>query len=118
MVKNLFLRPRPAHWERVHETSYSYPSGHAMFAVVVYGLWAWFVWQSALPPLFRRVVTPLLTAWALAVVWSRLALGAHYPTDLIGGMLFGSCWVAAAFAIVPQIENIPIPVNVRSRPVP
>ena len=79
-----------------------------MFAIVVYGLGAWFVWRSALPGPVRRIVSLLLATWAIAIVWSRLALGAHYPTDLAGGVLFGICSVAITYAIVPQIENVPV----------
>jgi hypothetical protein len=39
-IKNVFVRMRPPYWILHHETSWSYPSGHAMFAVVVYGLWS------------------------------------------------------------------------------
>ena len=99
-LKDLFHRPRPAYWRLLHETSYSYSSGHAMFATVVYGLWAWFIWNSGLPRRVRVVVAPLLAAWALGVLWSRLALGAHYVTDLAGGVLLGAAALGLGAAIV------------------
>jgi len=102
VLKDVFGRPRPEHWVRVHESSLSYSSGHAMFAVMVYGLWAWFVWRSSLPDGVRRTVAPLLALWGLGVLWSRLALGAHYPTDLIGGILLATAFIALGYAIVPD----------------
>lgn len=98
-LKNVFRRPRGDYWVLIHEPTYSYSSGHAMFALVVYGLWAWFVWNSDLPRPVRLVVAPLLVLWACGIVWSRLALGAHYVTDLIGGLLLGTATLALAAAI-------------------
>jgi membrane-associated phospholipid phosphatase len=98
-LKNLFKRPRPDYWVLIHEPTYSYSSGHAMFALVVYGLWAWFVWNSGLPRPLRLVLAPLLALWACGIVWSRMALGAHYPTDLIGGVLLGTTTLSLGAAI-------------------
>lgn len=98
-LKNAFRRPRPEYWRLIHEWSYAYPSGHAMFALLVYGLWAWFVWNSDLPRPIRRILTPLLVLWALAVLWSRLALGAHYVTDLLGGLLLAATALSVAATI-------------------
>lgn len=99
VLKNVFRRPRPDYWKLIHEPTYSYSSGHAMFALLVYGLWAWFVWNSALPQRVRALVAPLLFLWGCGVIWSRLALGAHYVTDLIGGLLLGASAISLASAI-------------------
>jgi undecaprenyl-diphosphatase len=98
-LKNLYARPRPAHWFLHHETSYSYSSGHAMFAVIVYGLWAYFAATSTLPRSVRATLAAALALWACAVIWSRLALGAHWATDLIGGILLGIAILAAGAAV-------------------
>ena len=99
VLKRAWGRPRPDHWLRFHETSFAYASGHAMFAVVIYGLWAWFLWHSSLPRPARFAASALLAFWALGIVWSRLALGAHWPTDLAGGVLLGASVLAAASAV-------------------
>jgi membrane-associated phospholipid phosphatase len=51
----------------------------------------------------RRLVAGLLIVSGLAICWSRLALGAHNVTDLLGGILLGGAFVAAAAAIVPGL---------------
>ncbi len=104
-LKNVFERPRGDYWVLIHEPTYSYSSGHAMFALVVYGLWAWFVWNSDLPRAVRLVLAPLLALWACGIVWSRLALGAHYVTDLIGGLLLGTTMLALGAAIRATIRS-------------
>jgi len=98
-LKNLFRRPRPDYWILIHEPTWAYSSGHAMFAVIVYWLWAWFIWNSDLPLIARRIATPLLALWGCGVIWSRLALGAHWITDLVGGVLLGVTAIAVASAI-------------------
>lgn len=104
VLKNVFKRPRPEYWRLIHEPTYSYSSGHAMFAFLVYWTWAWFVWNSALPQRVRAIVAPLLFLWGCGVIWSRLALGAHYVTDLIGGVLLGAAILSLAFAIAASLR--------------
>ena len=105
--KAFFHRPRPLHWYMHHETSYSYASGHATNAVIVYGLWAFFFWQSTLTLTLRVVITGILGLWVFAVSWSRLALGAHYATDIIGGWLLGIALIGMLFSLVPAIIAVP-----------
>lgn len=105
-IKNLFARTRPSYWILHHETSWSYPSGHAMFAVLVYGLWSYFIARSELPQPWRTGLSAAAAVWALGVIWSRLALGAHYVTDLIGGVLFGITMLGVAAAIANGIPRL------------
>jgi len=74
-----------------------------MFAVVVYGLWSYYFARSDLPQPFRTALACGFALWGLGVIWSRLALGAHFVTDLIGGVLFGITMLAIAAAIVPSV---------------
>ena len=104
VLKNVFHRPRPEYWKLIHEPTFSYSSGHSLFALLVYGLWAWFIWNSDLPPAVRRVVAPVLAVWGCGVIWSRLALGAHYVTDLLGGVLLAAAALALAGFIVEAIR--------------
>lgn len=90
ILKSVFERARPDLWDKlVHESSYSFPSGHAMmsaalgFALIV-ALWNsrwrwWAVWFSA-------IFIPLIG-------FTRLYLGVHYPTDIIAGWLVSGAWV-------------------------
>jgi len=105
-IKNLFVRARPPYWVVYHETSSSYPSGHAMFAVVVYGLWSYYVATSEVPQPLRGVLSAGLALWGACVLWSRLALGAHYVTDLIGGVLFGITMLGIAASVTAGIPEL------------
>ncbi len=88
--KAFFGRPRPERWFVHHETSFSYASGHATLALTFYGFWAFVAWQSGLPVGVRRAIVAVLGLWILGIGWSRLALGAHYVSDVLGGYVLGA----------------------------
>ncbi|GAC1474590.1 MAG: hypothetical protein PVSMB7_29740 [Chloroflexota bacterium] len=89
LLKHAFQRPRPHLWPGAqHIASYSFPSGHATvsgaFAVVV----AWVAVQS-LGSASRALVLTASCVGALGVGLSRVYLGVHWPTDVVGGYLTG-----------------------------
>jgi len=105
--KDLFHRPRPEDWLLVHETSASYSSGHSALGLAFYGLWALMIWRSDLPLGVRVTVSGVLFAWSVVIDWSRLAMGAHFPTDIIGGWLLAIavvCGLRAATLVVEAKE--------------
>jgi membrane-associated phospholipid phosphatase len=102
LFQHLFARPRRLDWVVRHETAFSYPSSHAAISFGFYGLWAALIWRSDFPRSIRTVVPLVLLAFVLAICWSRLALGAHYLTDLIGGALLACALLSAALAALPR----------------
>ncbi|NNM99830.1 MAG: phosphatase PAP2 family protein [Candidatus Eremiobacteraeota bacterium] len=104
-LQHLFKRPRRTDWVIHHETSYSYPSSHAAISCGFYLLWAYFIARSELPKTLRIALTGLLVLLWPAILWSRLALGAHYPSDLLGGTFVG---LAAIFALAAVVETIKV----------
>jgi len=96
--KIAFHRQRPAVAEYV-EWSYSFPSGHSVISVALFGFFlylAWRLWQgrgSRLLALFAG------TAVILAVGTSRLYLGVHYLSDVWGGYLLGLMWLLAGVSL-------------------
>lgn len=91
-LKLLFERPRPVLWTRlIAETSYSFPSGHALGSLVLYGFWAYVLATG-----FPRSAKLIYAASALiisAIGLSRLYLGVHYPTDVLAGYAIGLLWL-------------------------
>ncbi len=104
-LQHLFRRPRRTDWVIHHETSFSYPSSHAAITCGFYLLWAFFIARSELPLALRIAVAGLLVLLWPTILWSRLALGAHYPSDLLGGTCVG---LAAVFALAATAETIKV----------
>jgi undecaprenyl-diphosphatase len=96
LTQRIFERPRRLDWVVKHETAFSYPSSHAAIATGFYLLWAWMLWQLRGP--VWRIGSVALIVIAVTIMWSRLALGAHYVTDIVGGALLGGAIAAAAGA--------------------
>jgi membrane-associated phospholipid phosphatase len=101
LAQHYFRRPRRLDWVVRHETAFSYPSSHAAIAFGFYGLWAALLYASDLPHRARALAAGALVLFALAICWARLALGAHYVTDLVGGALLAAALVAAGVAVLP-----------------
>jgi undecaprenyl-diphosphatase len=108
-LKNAFARTRPTHWLLHHEDTYAYSSGHAMFAVVVYFLWSYFFATSPLPKNARTWLSTACALWGCGVLWSRLALGAHWTTDLVGGILLGITMLCMGAAIAWSLPPLVTP---------
>lgn len=102
LLKFGFARPRPTDFIGYHEPDFSYPSGHAVTAVVFFAGFAVLAWLAPLPRPAALVLSTALAVCALAIPWSRLALGAHYATDVAGGLLFGGAWLCLAFAAIAR----------------
>lgn len=97
--KELFHRPRPEAWLVVRESSPSYASGHATLSIACYGFIAYVVSTSGLPKPAKAAIVAVCALWVLAIGWSRLALGAHYPSDVLGGYALGAAALCVALAI-------------------
>jgi undecaprenyl-diphosphatase len=93
VLKLFFDRARPKVFEwGTHAASSSFPSGHAMSATVVYGTVAYLLarlqkhaWARAITLLFAVVMVALICL-------TRLYLGVHYPSDVLGGIIVGLAW--------------------------
>jgi membrane-associated phospholipid phosphatase len=96
LLKDLFARPRPSfEHPLVVETSYSFPSGQAMESLVVYGMLAYFAVLS-LRSQRMQVVSVCGAAVVVALIgFSRVYLGAHYVSDVVGGFAAGGAWLSA-----------------------
>jgi membrane-associated phospholipid phosphatase len=94
-LKLIFQRARPHFRDAIQMlTSYSFPSGHTMIATVFYGALAAFVIakSKSWPP--RILAVTVAMALILLVAFSRVYLGAHYLSDVLGAMAEGFAWVA------------------------
>ena len=97
-VKQLVARPRPPGSETVVPgVVYSFPSGHVLEAVTILGIIAILVWRSSLPQSARRAFAIAVAIFVTMVAVARVAINAHYPSDVLAGFLAGIA-VLAIFA--------------------
>lgn len=99
IVKLILGRPRPPFYEaRIIQAGFSFPSGHATMASVLYGSLAVLV-IAAVHRLWLRVLVAV--GAAVAIFWiglSRVYLGVHYPSDVLAGWVGGALWVLIVLA--------------------
>jgi undecaprenyl-diphosphatase len=93
LLKLLIERGRPPAgpvevWGQL--SSYSFPSGHTLGATLVFGFLFFAVEHCSLPVAARRAVQALCAAWIILMGVARMALGAHWPTDVLGAYLTGA----------------------------
>ncbi|MET8751740.1 phosphatase PAP2 family protein [Streptomyces sp. NPDC004667] len=102
-------RPRPPVADRVtHASGFSFPSGHTATSALVAGLLAWAVWRTA-SPAAARLGWVLFACWAVTVGLTRVYLGVHWPTDVLGGWLYALTWLAAALAVEARVGRARVP---------
>ena len=98
VVKEAVGRPRPSLVEPVATAhGKSFPSGHAMSSTVVYGALL-LVFLPAIGRRYRPAVWAGTVVLVAAIGFSRLALGVHYISDVLGGYVLGVAWLAASTA--------------------
>ncbi|HET8833638.1 MAG TPA: phosphatase PAP2 family protein [Gemmatimonadales bacterium] len=96
VAKWIFERPRPRVIPRIAGAGggwYSFPSGHATMAPLVFGLGV-LIWSAPWPRATRVALLLLAAVCSLLIGFSRVYLGVHWPTDALAGLLLGTGWAA------------------------
>jgi membrane-associated phospholipid phosphatase len=98
-LKLFFARPRPQLWTRlIVEPSYSFPSGHAIGSMVLYGFLAYTL--SAKFPRASGWIYGIAAGLIGAIGMSRLYLGVHWVTDIIAGFSIGLFWLVGCITLI------------------
>ena len=105
LLKAGFGRPRPQIFDwGTHAVTWSFPSGHAMSAAIVYGTVAYLAARLQ-KKRWHRAVTMLAALLIILLIGvSRLYLGVHYPSDVLAGILIGLAWAAFCVAVLEAFQ--------------
>jgi membrane-associated phospholipid phosphatase len=105
ILKSIVERPRPPYEQVVVVHSSGFPSEHALGAFVVYLSLAWVVARPRPGSLMGVAALVIAAGTALLVGVSRIYLGIHYPSDILGSFVLAAVWVLAcawAFGLAPR----------------
>lgn len=107
LVKSIFARPRPVFVDPIAlEQSYSFPSGHAMVSFIAYGMLAYFLWRLLSNHRLLRIVVVWLAVMLVVLIGiSRMVLGVHYLSDVLGGLSAGGVWLTACITANETIRR-------------
>lgn len=105
LVKHLVRRERPIAFFRVPESGYSFPSGHTLGATCLAFAFGVLLWHSGALRGIKLLGSVALVIAVLVIGVSRLFLGVHYPTDVLGSMLLGTAWMIALIALRYAVER-------------
>lgn len=99
LLKTIFHRGRPlVASEFIHRPSWSFPSGHAMESLVGYGILAYLLIAHVHGTAKRRAFVASTVILVALIGFSRVYLGVHYMSDVIGGFLAGGIWLLACIS--------------------
>lgn len=104
IVKVIVRRPRPE-YITVVENTFSYPSGHTMASVTLYGFLIYFILKSKISKTYKIVFSIVLGIIPVLVGISRIYLGAHYFSDVFGGALLSIMLLSSIDIIYDKTLN-------------
>lgn len=93
IFKHFIGRSRPTELKLIEQGGYSFPSGHTMFAVCIYGYLFYLAITKIKNKILRYIVSILLLLVILSIGVSRIYVGVHFASDVLAGYLLGTCYL-------------------------
>ena len=106
LVKGFFQRPRPEMEVRlIPQGGYSFPSGHSMNCIVCFGILIYLIRRYCPNRTATNVLTVLLSLLIIGIGTSRVYVGVHFPTDVLGGWSLGLAFLFTSIIILEKIRG-------------
>ncbi len=107
VVKNLIQRERPPIELQtvIHPDSFSYVSSHSLVTFCLWAFVAYLVMNNVKSNVFKRFIVSIAILWTLFVGFSRIWLGVHNPTDVIGAYFLGFILYSVYVELIEKIKN-------------
>jgi len=103
--KHVFQRPRPS-YRLIEESGYSFPSGHSMVSMAFYGLLIYLAFKYVKNKHLKYGLITLLSIIIISIGLSRIYLGVHYTSDVLGGFLFSISYLLIYIRIINKYYDI------------
>ena len=87
ILKYILQRPRPTEYRLIEETGFSFPSGHSMVSMAFYGYLIYLIYKYVENKYVKWILISLLSVLICLIGVSRIYLGVHYTSDVLGGFL-------------------------------
>ena len=106
LLKYIIQRPRPDGYRLITESGYSFPSGHSMVSMAFYGLLIYLIWKMVKNEKIKYVSCGILAILIPMIGFSRIYLGVHYASDVIGGFAISIAYLLLFTSIARSILKL------------
>ena len=100
LIKRILQRPRPTEYRIIEETGYSFPSGHSMVSMAFYGYLIYLIYKYVKNKYLKWISIVLLSILICSIGVSRIYLGVHYISDVLGGFLLSISYLVIYISAV------------------
>lgn len=106
VLKSIIQRPRPEGYRLIMESGYSFPSGHSMVSMAFYGLIIYLIWKKMRYKPLKYILCTLLSLLVILIGISRIYLGVHYASDVVGGFIISIAYLIVFVTVTRSIIEI------------
>lgn len=100
LLKRILQRPRPTEFRIIEETGYSFPSGHSMISMAFYGYLIYLIYKYVKNKYVKWISIVLLGILICSIGISRIYLGVHYTSDVLGGFLISVSYLVVYISAI------------------
>lgn len=103
LLKRILQRPRPTEFRLVEEKGYSFPSGHSMVSMAFYGYLIYLIYRYIKNKYVKWTLITILSILICLIGISRIYLGVHYTSDVLGGFLLSISYLVIYISSIKKL---------------